>query len=96
MAAIQHDCKKLREYRNSIRVRRAYLIHVVHAGAEGDFQRILAYEKEGLKNIIGIPVVVQEQLGNDEYKDWHRQRRKLVEAFGPSLKLKSKAHGAAA
>lgn len=95
-AAIQHDCKKLREYRNSIRVRRAYLIHVVHAGAASDFQRILASEKKGLKNVIGIPVVVQEQLGRDEYKSWHRQRRKLVEAFAPSPKLKSKAHGAGA
>jgi hypothetical protein len=56
--AVEHDCKKLRQYRSSIRVRRAYLIHVVHAGRTQDFDKTLSLQKKGLKNIKGIPVVM--------------------------------------
>lgn len=94
--AVAHDCEKLRRYRKSIRVRRAYLIHVVHAGNENQFQKTLDSQKKGLKNIVGIPVVVQEHFPADEYKDWHQRRRKLAQAFGSRHKNPIKGQAAAA
>jgi hypothetical protein len=77
---VEHDCKKLWQYRASIRVRRAYLIHVVHAGRAIAFHKTLNSQKMALKNIVGIPVVMEQHLG-EEYGKWHQQRRKLVDAF---------------
>jgi hypothetical protein len=93
--AVEHDCTKLRQCRSSISVRRAYLIHVVHAGRAEDFYRTLASQKKGLKNIVGIPVVMEQHLP-DEYGKWHQQRRKLVDAFKTKYKPGKQATAAIA
>jgi len=93
--AVEHDCKKLRQHRYSIRVRRAYLIHVVHAGRAVDFYRTLDSQKKGLKNIQAIAVVMEQQFERDEYEEWHQQRRKLVEAFKTKDQQRKRAKAAA-
>jgi hypothetical protein len=82
--AIEHDCRKLWQYRDSISVRRAYLIHVVHSAGSVKFQQVLSVQKRGLKNIKGICVVMRDKLG-DDYPDWHERRRKLATAFKAKL-----------
>jgi len=72
--AIEHDCRKLWKYRHSIRVRRAYLIHVVHSAGGVEFQKVLASQKKGLKNIKGISVVMQDELGED-FENWRKHSK---------------------
>ena len=94
-AAVEQDCRKLRRYRGSIHVRRAYLIHVVHTGEVGQFLHKFKSHKKSIRNLFGIPVVIREQLG-EEYEKWHTRRRDLAEAFGSRRLLKSKIGGSAA
>jgi hypothetical protein len=93
--AIEHDCRKLREYRDAI-VRRAYLIHVVHSAGGVEFQKVLNSQKKGLKNIKGISVVMQDKLGDDNYRVWHQRRRELARAFKAKSKQTKRAKAAIA
>lgn len=79
-AAVEHDCRKLRMYRASIRVRRAYLIHLVHSGDEKDFWCKFKAQRNGLKNIVGIPIILKNELASG-YEQWHERRKSLVRAF---------------